>query len=141
MKEAAVISPRYQKKSYSCHYILNLHVNIVSVLNAEPFYCYWHLMVALSHSCDRKAEIIFIVLKIILSYVCRIRDSCPAFDSKKNTRKIWSVATMVPNQILCKSKLRISILTNCSSQPLHLTPYGKLFGFSYLSKIQYYRNT
>uniref|UniRef100_A0A7M4F3J0 Phosphatidylinositol-4-phosphate 3-kinase catalytic subunit type 2 gamma n=1 Tax=Crocodylus porosus TaxID=8502 RepID=A0A7M4F3J0_CROPO len=58
------------------------------------------------------------------SAVKKIRDSCPAFDLKKNTGKIWSVATMVPNQILCKSKLRISILTNCSSQPLHLTPYG-----------------
>ncbi|XP_025049649.1 phosphatidylinositol 4-phosphate 3-kinase C2 domain-containing subunit gamma-like, partial [Alligator sinensis] len=69
------------------------------------------------------------------SAVKKIRDSCPAFDSKKNTGKIWSVATMVPNQILCKSKLRISILTNSSSQPLHLTPYASCIVHDLIAEI------
>ncbi|XP_044837798.1 phosphatidylinositol 4-phosphate 3-kinase C2 domain-containing subunit gamma-like [Mauremys mutica] len=52
----------------------------------------------------------------------RIRDAYPAFDLTTNTGKIWSVTTTLSDEILCKSKFKVSILTNCSSPPLHLTP-------------------
>ncbi|CAM5079720.1 unnamed protein product [Natator depressus] len=54
--------------------------------------------------------------------VKKIRDAYPAFDLKTNTGKIWSVTTTLSDEILCKSKFKVSILTNCSSPPLHLTP-------------------
>uniref|UniRef100_A0A452GRF7 Uncharacterized protein n=1 Tax=Gopherus agassizii TaxID=38772 RepID=A0A452GRF7_9SAUR len=69
---------------------------------------------------------------INLSYVLsRIRDAYPAFDLTTNTGKIWSITTTLSDEILCKSKFKVSILTNCSSPPLHLTPCGKCFGFLY----------
>uniref|UniRef100_A0A8C3SJ80 Phosphatidylinositol-4-phosphate 3-kinase catalytic subunit type 2 gamma n=2 Tax=Chelydra serpentina TaxID=8475 RepID=A0A8C3SJ80_CHESE len=61
--------------------------------------------------------------------VKKIRDAYPAFDLKTNTGKIWSVTTTLSDEILCKSEFKVSILTNCSSPPLHLTPRGKCFGF------------
>ncbi|XP_065277024.1 phosphatidylinositol 3-kinase C2 domain-containing subunit gamma [Emys orbicularis] len=54
--------------------------------------------------------------------VQKIRDAYPAFDLTTNTGKIWSVTTTLSDEILCKSKCKVSILTNCSSPPLHLTP-------------------
>ncbi|XP_039400549.1 phosphatidylinositol 4-phosphate 3-kinase C2 domain-containing subunit gamma isoform X3 [Mauremys reevesii] len=54
--------------------------------------------------------------------VKKIRDAYPAFDLTTNTGKIWSVTTTLSDEILCKSKFKVSILTNCSSPPLHLTP-------------------
>ncbi|KAG6939602.1 phosphatidylinositol-4-phosphate 3-kinase catalytic subunit type 2 gamma [Chelydra serpentina] len=54
--------------------------------------------------------------------VKKIRDAYPAFDLKTNTGKIWSVTTTLSDEILCKSEFKVSILTNCSSPPLHLTP-------------------
>ncbi|XP_053892228.1 phosphatidylinositol 3-kinase C2 domain-containing subunit gamma isoform X2 [Malaclemys terrapin pileata] len=54
--------------------------------------------------------------------VQKIRDAYPAFDLTTNTGKIWSVTTTLSDEILCKSKFKVSILTNCSSPPLHLTP-------------------
>uniref|UniRef100_A0A8C4W494 Phosphatidylinositol 3-kinase C2 domain-containing subunit gamma n=1 Tax=Gopherus evgoodei TaxID=1825980 RepID=A0A8C4W494_9SAUR len=63
--------------------------------------------------------------------VKKIRDAYPAFDLTTNTGKIWSITTTLSDEILCKSKFKVSILTNCSSPPLHLTPCGKCFGFLY----------
>ncbi|TFK06072.1 N-terminal EF-hand calcium-binding protein 3 [Platysternon megacephalum] len=54
--------------------------------------------------------------------VQKIRDAYPAFDLMTNTGKIWSVTTTLSDEILCKSKFKVSILTNSSSPPLHLTP-------------------
>uniref|UniRef100_A0A674I8E3 Phosphatidylinositol-4-phosphate 3-kinase catalytic subunit type 2 gamma n=1 Tax=Terrapene triunguis TaxID=2587831 RepID=A0A674I8E3_9SAUR len=59
--------------------------------------------------------------------VQKIRDAYPAFDLTTNTGKIWSVTTTLSDEILCKSKFKVSILTTCSSPPLHLTPCGKSF--------------
>ncbi|XP_075753861.1 phosphatidylinositol 3-kinase C2 domain-containing subunit gamma isoform X2 [Pelodiscus sinensis] len=56
--------------------------------------------------------------------VKKIRGSYCAFDLKTNTGKIWSVTSTLSDEILCKSKLKVSILTNSSSPPLHLTPYA-----------------
>uniref|UniRef100_A0A8C8SSG1 Phosphatidylinositol-4-phosphate 3-kinase catalytic subunit type 2 gamma n=1 Tax=Pelusios castaneus TaxID=367368 RepID=A0A8C8SSG1_9SAUR len=61
---------------------------------------------------------------IILIFFSRIRDAYPASDLKTNTGKIWSITTALSDEILCKSKFKVSILTNCSSHLLHLTPCG-----------------
>ncbi|KFP06531.1 Phosphatidylinositol 4-phosphate 3-kinase C2 domain-containing subunit gamma, partial [Calypte anna] len=54
----------------------------------------------------------------------RIRNAYPAFDSKTNTGKIWSVATRFPDHILGESKFRISIWTDSSPYPLLLTKHA-----------------
>uniref|UniRef100_A0A8C8STD6 Phosphatidylinositol-4-phosphate 3-kinase catalytic subunit type 2 gamma n=1 Tax=Pelusios castaneus TaxID=367368 RepID=A0A8C8STD6_9SAUR len=67
--------------------------------------------------------------------VKKIRDAYPASDLKTNTGKIWSITTALSDEILCKSKFKVSILTNCSSHLLHLTPCGKCFEFIFPSRI------
>ncbi|XP_074839837.1 phosphatidylinositol 3-kinase C2 domain-containing subunit gamma [Carettochelys insculpta] len=54
-----------------------------------------------------------------------IRDAYPACDLKTNTGKIWSVTTTLSDEILRKSKQRVTIFTNCSSPPLHLIPSAR----------------
>ncbi|XP_030325226.1 phosphatidylinositol 4-phosphate 3-kinase C2 domain-containing subunit gamma isoform X2 [Calypte anna] len=54
----------------------------------------------------------------------KIRNAYPAFDSKTNTGKIWSVATRFPDHILGESKFRISIWTDSSPYPLLLTKHA-----------------
>ncbi|NWS51711.1 P3C2G kinase, partial [Chunga burmeisteri] len=58
---------------------------------------------------------------VFCNAVEKIRNAYPAFDSKTNTGKIWSVATRFPDYILGESKFRISVWTDSSPYPLLLT--------------------
>uniref|UniRef100_A0A8D0G158 Phosphatidylinositol-4-phosphate 3-kinase catalytic subunit type 2 gamma n=1 Tax=Sphenodon punctatus TaxID=8508 RepID=A0A8D0G158_SPHPU len=59
----------------------------------------------------------------------RIRAAYRAFDTETNSGKIWSVVTRFPDKIYGHLKLPIDIVTDDSSRPLHLAPWGKCFTF------------
>ncbi|XP_075409442.1 phosphatidylinositol 3-kinase C2 domain-containing subunit gamma [Tenrec ecaudatus] len=73
--------------------------------------------------------------------VKKIKEAYPAADTNSNSGKIWSIVTAFPQELFSKTRFNINIVSDYSTQQLHLMPYANYLVRDLIAEIlHFYRN-